>query len=308
MGSGWSLPFGIILKGIGGFYYVESANDIYECKARGIFRKDEFAPLPGDNVEFSIIDSAKKIGSIDKINPRSVQLVRPAVANINQLLAVFAARNPEPDLMLLDKLLVTAEKKGISIIICINKIDLATEEERESLSKPYLNAGYKVIMSSSKTGEGYSELKPALQGKITVLAGQSGVGKSTMLNNIMNMFVMETGDLSTKSERGKHTTRHAELVMLKNGGYIVDTPGFSSFELDEINYNELQDYYPEYAAGIEKCRFTGCSHVCEPGCVVRESVEAGRVGRDRYNRYVELYNMLKLNDSLKYKKNNRKGK
>ena len=302
------MPFGIILKGIGGFYYVECGHEIYECKARGIFRKDEFAPLPGDNVEFAIIDSSKNTGNIEKISQRSVQLVRPAVANINQLLAVFAARNPEPDLMLLDKLLITAEKKGISVIICINKIDLAEDEERERLARPYLNAGYKVIMSSSKTGEGYSELKPALQGKITVLAGQSGVGKSTMLNNIMNMFVMETGDLSAKSERGKHTTRHAELVMLKNGGYIVDTPGFSSFELEEIKYDELGSCYPDFGMSDENCRFTGCSHTCEPGCVVRASVEAGRIGKDRYNRYVELYNLLKLNDSFKYKKNNRKGK
>ena len=190
------MPFGIILKGIGGFYYVESEHNIYECKARGIFRKDEFAPLPGDNVEFVIIDSGKKIGNIEKISPRSVKLIRPAVANINQLLAVFAARNPEPDLMLLDKLLVTAEKKGISVIICINKIDLVTGEERDNMSKPYISAGYKVIMSSSKTGEGYSELKPALQGKITVLAGQSGVGKSTMLNNIMNMNGLKKAEIS----------------------------------------------------------------------------------------------------------------
>ncbi len=302
------MPSGIILKGIGGFYYVESSQSIYECKARGIFRKDELAPLPGDIVEFSILDSEKKTGSIDEIRPRSVQLVRPAVANINQVLAVIAVKNPEPDLALLDKLLVTAEKKVVSAIVCINKIDLDTEQVHLNLLNAYGKAGYEVIMVSSKTNQGYRELETALAGKITVLAGQSGVGKSTMLNNIMNTLIMETGDLSEKTDRGKHTTRHAELVMLKDGGYIADTPGFSSFELAGIEYEELQHYYPEFNIEGQYCRFTGCSHICEPGCVVREAVAAGGIDKGRYERYTELYTLLKQEDALKYKKNTRRGK
>lgn len=302
------MPCGIILKGIGGFYYVETGKTIFECKARGIFRKDEIVPLPGDSVEYSILDSVKRKGSLDVIHSRTTQLVRPAVANVNQVLAVIAAKNPDPDLMLLDKLLITAEKKDINAIVCINKIDLDTSKEHLALLDAYNKAGYEVIKVSSKTNEGYNELKTALAGKITVLAGQSGVGKSTMLNNIMNMLIMEIGDLSEKTDRGKHTTRHAELIMLKDGGYIADTPGFSSFELAEIEYEELQHYFPEFYSDEQCCRFTGCSHICEPDCVVRNKVATGEIDRGRYDRYLELYSLLKQNDAFKYKNNDKKRK
>jgi len=296
------LPAGIIVKGIGGFYYVAAENGVYECKARGIFRKDDITPLPGDRISLSIIDDAKKIGNIEEILPRESALVRPAVANVNQVVFVIAVKSPEPDFVLLDKLIVTAEAKGINIVICINKIDLGTREEYEKIAQAYFRTNYKLIFTSSKINVGYDVLKEVLHGRISVFAGQSGVGKSTILNRIMDEQIMETGDVSRKIDRGRHTTRHAELVKLDSGGYIVDTPGFSSFELSNIKCEELQLFYPEFGSYLGSCRFTGCSHISEPGCSVKEAMEKGDVDVGRYNRYVQLYNILKQNEANKWKK------
>jgi len=296
------LPSGTITKGIGGFYYVASGNELYECKARGVFRKNDIIPLVGDKVEFSIIDPVQKKGFIESIEKRSTQLVRPAVANIDQLVAVIAARSPDPDLMLLDKLLVTAKKIGIKASVCINKTDLDERNKRNFYIDIYKSAGYRVLETSSKDKTGFEELKAELIGHITVFAGQSGVGKSTILNVIMDTMVMKTGTLSEKIERGKHTTRHAELIRLNDGGYIVDTPGFSSFELSSIDCKELQYLFPEFEKYIDGCRFTGCSHIKEPGCKVKEAVEAGDISKSRYGNYIELYTALKDEESRKYKK------
>lgn len=299
------MPSGIIIKGIGGFYYVLSGEALFECKARGIFRKDDISPLPGDMVNFSVIDNEKRKGSIDEILPRTSRLVRPAVSNVDQVAAVIAVRSPAPDYLLLDKLLVTAEKENINPVICINKIDLDADREYEKTAGLYSKAGYRTIPASSSTGEGFDELKAVLKGRITVFAGQSGVGKSTILNIIMNSMVMKTGILSEKTERGRHTTRHAELVRLDSGGYVVDTPGFSSFELPNMDFKDLQLYYPEFGGIEDKCRFAGCSHVNEPDCSVKAAVLSGFVSEERYKRYIEFYSYLKLNDSLKYKKTNK---
>ena len=296
------MPSGIITKGIGGFYYVASGDDIYECRARGIFRKDEIVPLVGDNVIFAVTDHEKKKGSIDQISERSSLLTRPAVANVNQLIAVIAARSPDPDLLLLDKLLVTAEKTGIGAAVCINKTDLDKTGEKDIYRDIYRKAGYTVLETSSKENTGFEELMAVLKGHVTVFAGQSGVGKSTIMNRLMNTTVMKTGGLSDKIGRGKHTTRHAELIRLEYGGYIADTPGFSSFELMNINYMELQYLFPEFGNDPEACRFTGCSHISEPGCKVKQAVQAGNISQSRYDHYIELYNALKLEDSRKYKK------
>lgn len=296
------MPSGIIIKGIGGFYYVSSDDGIYECKARGIFRKEGLTPLAGDRVVFSISDSLSKRGSIDQISMRSSFLVRPAVANVNQLVAVIAAKSPDPDLLLLDKLLVTAEKNEMRAILCINKIDLDTQGRGEEVGKAYSGAGYTVIQTSFIENRGFDEIKTALNGRISVFAGQSGVGKSTILNRIMNTMVMKTGGISDKIERGKHTTRHAELIPLEDGGYVADTPGFSSFELAGIGYAELQHYFPEIEDHLGNCRFTGCSHISEPDCGIKQAVGEGIISRDRYDRYVELYSILKQEDSNKYRK------
>lgn len=296
------MPSGVILKGIGGFYYVQSERTVYECKARGIFRKNEITPLPGDEVEFTVQDEAKAEGSIDSILPRKTLLVRPSVANVDQLVAVIAVKSPEPDFLLLDKLLVTAEKEGVNACICINKIDLDESGECGRIEKEYAGAGFRMIPASSTAGIGLDELKDALKGRITVFAGQSGVGKSTLLNWIMDSFVMKTGTLSGRIERGRHTTRHAELVPLEGGGYLVDTPGFSSFELTGIEYSRLQDYYREFSGIEENCRFSGCSHISEPDCAVKAAVARAEIGAGRHGRYIVLYGLLKQLDEMKYKK------
>lgn len=286
------MPHGIIIKGIGGFYYIKTSEGVYECRARGIFRKQGITPLPGDRVSISIIDEKQKTGLIDEILPRESQLVRPAVANINQIIIVIAIKSPTPDYLLLDKLLVTAEMNEIKPIICINKIDLCTENEHLDLAEVYKKAGYKVFFTSYKRGSGFDDLKDMLQEKITVFAGQSGVGKSTILNMVMETWVMQTGELSSKIERGRHTTRHAELVELDCGGYLVDTPGFSSFELDNLEAGNLTFYYPDFLEHSHSCKFPGCSHISEPECNVREALHRGLITEDRYNRYVQLYGLL----------------
>ena len=299
-----SLPSGIggiILKGIGGFYYVESAEGIYECKARGIFRKTGIAPLPGDRVVFSVVDEAKRTGSIDEILPRNNLLTRPAVANADQLIVVVSVKSPDPELFLVDKLLVEAEKNGMAAVICVNKIDLDTENEHMRIVEAYSGAGYNIFSASLKTGEGLENVREVLNGKVSVLAGQSGVGKSTMLNRIAGAWVMETGDVSKKTERGRHTTRHAELIKLDSGGYVADTPGFSALELPDVSHDELEAFYPDFNAYRKKCRFSGCSHVSEPDCGVKEAAESRLIDPGRYCRYVRLYNILKQNADCKNK-------
>lgn len=296
------MPSGIITKGIGGFYYVSSEDGLYECKARGIFRKNEMTPLTGDRIMFSIIDPVLKKGSLDEILERSSILARPAVANVNQLIAVIAAKTPEPDLVLLDKLLVNSEASGMKAVVCINKIDLDPQDQRRDLYKAYSCAGYQVIETSLRENAGLEELKAILSGRVSVFAGQSGVGKSTLLNMVMNTMVMKTGILSGKIERGKHTTRHTELIEIENGGYVVDTPGFSSFELSGIGRINLQRYYPEFEQYIHLCRFSGCSHLNEPDCGVKQAVADGLINEGRYGRYVDLFAILKLEEDMKYKK------
>ncbi len=296
------MPSGIIIKGIGGFYYVSSEDgSIVECKARGIFRKNKLTPLTGDRVLFSMTDSIQKKGSIDQIEERSSVLVRPAVANVNQIVAVIAAKSPEPDLMLLDKLLVTAEGKNIKAVVCINKTDLDKEGNRTALCSSYVIAGYDVVETNMEDTNGFDELRFLLKDRISVFAGQSGVGKSTLLNRVMNTMVMKTGVLSDRIDRGKHTTRHAELIELEGGGYVVDTPGFSSFELAGVGFRELQQLYPEFCEYVQHCRFAGCSHINEPDCAVKRAVDDRHIDGGRYQRYVELHALLKQEDEMKYK-------
>jgi ribosome biogenesis GTPase len=284
---------GIIVKGIGGFYYVAAPGGVYECTARGIFRKEDITPLPGDKVLISVIDEAKKNGCIDEILPRKSFLARPAVANVDQIIITVAVKLPDPDLFLVDKLLISAEKEGLNIVLGINKIDLNDEDKQKEMIKAYSKTNYKLILTSSKTGEGFDKLRQVLSGRISVLAGQSGVGKSTILNRLMNAEIMETGSVSNKIKRGRHTTRHVELIQLDKGGYIVDTPGFSSLELTDIPFEELQLYYPEFSGYMGRCRFNGCSHTAEPGCSVKDALNEGIIDAGRYNRYLQLYSALK---------------
>ncbi len=264
-----------------------------------MFRKDGLIPLPGDKVLFTVIKEDEDTGFIESIEPRQSQLLRPAVANVDQLAIIIATKSPEPDFVLLDKLLVTAKRENIEPFICINKIDLDTEGNYVKIVESYKKTGYSTIAMSSKIDIGMEDFKKKLSNRITVLAGQSGVGKSTILNKISGWQVMETGNISEKIKRGKHTTRHAELFELSldnfglHGGFIVDTPGFSSIELVELDPGELQLYYPELNKYLGECKFRSCSHIAEPGCRIKEMVSSGDIDYGRYQRYTQLFNVLK---------------
>ena len=278
---------GRITKGIGGFYYVKVADGtIYECKARGIFRKDNIKPIVGDIVEISVQSG---IGNIEKIEQRKNELIRPSVSNIDILVIVVAAGEPEPNLSLLDKLLVNAEILGIEPIICINKTDV---KDFSYLLEVYQKTGYKVITASAKNNEGIDALIPYIKGKTSAFAGLSGVGKSTILSLITSSD-MQTGEISEKIKRGKHTTRHVELLELSGGGFVFDTPGFSSFEVNTVPSGELYKYFPEMKSFENMCRFSGCSHINEPDCAVKKELEKGNIAKSRYESYVQINNQLK---------------
>ncbi len=279
---------GIIVKGIGGFYYVRAGGDnhIYECKARGIFRKDRITPTVGDRVEISLSDGK---GSIEKIYPRTSLLIRPPVANIDTIIIVVAAAEPEPNTEIIDKMLLNAAIAGIEPIICINKTDIKNADE---LTAVYEQAGYRVLKVSARDGIGTDELNSVLKGRISAFAGISGVGKSSLLNKLTGVDA-KTGSISDKILRGKHTTRHVELYELKDGGYILDTPGFGSFEPADIKADGLWRYFPEMSDVGDACRFRGCSHINEPGCEVKNKLLTGGIAQSRYRSYVEIYNILK---------------
>jgi len=279
---------GKILKGIGGFYYISDKDDVvHECKARGRFRKDKIVPLPGDNVVFSP-QEGEKYGFIEEITPRINQLKRPQVANIDQVIITMATRSPNPDLMLIDKLLLTASIADIAPVVCINKIDLANKKNAKELAKQY-SREYPVHIVSAKSGKGLRSIYKVLRGKTTCFAGQSAVGKSSILNALFKELELETGVLSKKTERGKHTTRHAELIKLnKVGGIVVDTPGFSLLDTGEIEPVDIGKHYPEISNISEPCKFSSCLHKSEPGCKVKEAVESGEFSTERYERYLKI--------------------
>lgn len=285
---------GKIIKGIAGFYYIYAEDgQVYECKAKGIFRKDNQKPLVGDNVEISILDENEKEGSVTAILPRKNSLIRPAVANVDQAFVIFAMENPKPNYMLLDRFLIMMEQQGIPAVVCFNKKDLGTEEELDFLYRTYTQCGYRVILSSALKGEGISEIHEILRGKTTVVAGPSGVGKSSLTNSLQGEIQMETGEISKKLKRGKHTTRHSQVIPVGEDTFLVDTPGFSSLYLTDMEEQELKNYFPEFREYEEGCRFQGCRHIHEPGCAVKEALEADKISRLRYEDYLALHQELK---------------
>ncbi len=285
---------GKIVKGIAGFYYVHVVESgLYECKAKGVFRKEKIKPLVGDVVEIDILDEMEKKGNITDVLMRKNELIRPAVANVDQALVVFAITKPKPHFNLLDRFLIMMESKGIPVILCFNKKDIATEPEIEKLKEIYESCGYQMIFTSARAQENIEEVKEMLRGKTTVIAGPSGVGKSSLINIFQTNVQMETGNISEKIERGKHTTRHSELIWIEDGTYIMDTPGFSSLYTNEFEKEELKHYFTEFAPFEGQCRFLGCDHVHEPGCAVKDALEEGKIHSVRYENYLEMYKELK---------------
>lgn len=285
---------GKIIKGIAGFYYVHNGKDrVYECKAKGIFRNKKIKPLVGDNVEFSVLDEAKGEGNIDTILPRLSALVRPAVANVDQALVVFALTHPAPNLNLLDRFLVMMGIQEVPVIICFNKVDLGDDGLVEHYRSIYEEAGYQVEFISTVEETGLENVRKILRGKTTVLAGPSGVGKSSLTNCIQPRASMETGDISRKIERGKHTTRHSELFYVEENTYMMDTPGFSSMFTPDLEEGELKEYFPEFARYEEGCKFLGCVHVGETVCGVKEALKNGSLSPSRYENYLLMYEELK---------------
>ena len=286
---------GKIVKGIAGFYYIFAENqELYECKAKGIFRKDNQKPLPGDDVEITVLDEKEKKGNITDILQRKNSLIRPAVANVDQAFVIFAAESPKPNFMLLDRFLIMMEKQNVPAVICFNKTDLASKEETEQYRDVYQSCGYSVVLASMKTGEGVQEIREILRGKTTVTAGPSGVGKSSITNTMQQDITMETGEISRKLKRGRHTTRHSQIIPVSRNTFIVDTPGFSSLFLPEdLEAEDLRFYFPEFAQYEGKCRFPGCSHTHEPDCVVKEALHNRKLDALRYENYRLLYQELK---------------
>ena len=282
---------GIILKGIGGFYYVETADKIFECRARGVFRKKSVKPLPGDLVEIDELPDGT--GSVVEIYPRKNSFIRPPIANVECMVIVVAVANPAPDLKFIDKLLVIAESAGVTPVICLNKCDLSGDYG--PIAELYRNIGYCVIETSTVTGRGIDELKNAISGKLTAFTGFSGVGKSSLLNKIFEDLNLLTGDVSKKLNRGKHTTRHIELFKNGENSYIADTPGFSMLEVYGVDEETLQDCFVEFSDYKNECKFTGCAHLAGKHCGIINAVENGNISRSRYENYLDMYNTIKNN-------------
>ncbi len=284
---------GKIIKGIAGFYYIWCEDEnLYECKAKGGFRKDGIKPLVGDDVEIQVLDEAQRLGNVEEILPRKNELIRPAVANVDQAMIIFAMAEPMPNLNLLDRFLVMMEWQNLDTVICFSKQDVVDGEREEQLKVIYRLCGNQVLAFSSKENTGMEEVRQCLKGKTTVLAGPSGVGKSSLLNRLYPQAQSETGAISEKIGRGKHTTRHSELFHIDKGTFLFDTPGFSSLRLPDVPKEELKHYFTEFTPYIGQCKYLGCTHIHEPGCVVREKLEKGIICHSRYDNYVQMFEEL----------------
>ena len=293
---------GIIIKALSGFYYVQTENGILECKARGRFRLDGTSPLVGDRVQCSLDANGK--GRIDKVEDRKNWFVRPAVANIDALVFVAANTNPVTDPFLIDRVSVIAAEAGCELVICVNKVDI---DRGDRLYDIFSKAGFSVIRTSAETGEGVNALLEVLRGKVCAFTGNSGVGKSSILNVLLPGLHIETGEVSEKLGRGRHTTRHVELYALGENTYIADTPGFASFDIEmmqTISKEQLQYDFIEFAPYIGSCRFNDCAHLKEPGCAVTAALAEGKIGKSRYGSYVKLYELTAQHKPWEIKQNN----
>ncbi len=280
---------GKIIRGVGGFYYVNVEGlGVYECKAKGVFRNRKIKPLPGDDVRLAVLDGAAMTGNIEEIMERRTELIRPAVANADQAVIVFAMSWPEPNLNLLDRFLVLMRMQNMKTMICFNKKDQIDMQTQKEFLRIYEKSGCRVLLLSAKEGDGIGELSSLLTGRTTVLAGPSGVGKSSIINLLYPEANMQTGSISEKIGRGRHTTRHSELFYVGGGTYLFDTPGFSSLSLGGMEKEELKDCYEEFSPYVGGCHYLSCLHDKEPGCAIKEAVAAGTIPKERYENYLLL--------------------
>jgi len=292
---------GIVISNISNLYNVEAENGkIYSCNARGKFKNNEISPVAGDKVEIDIIDEEKNAGVIAKIEERSNYLKRPKMANLNQIILVVSTALPKPDLELLDKQLAYSEYMKIKPIICLNKIDLEEESIIKNIEDTYKKIGYTIIKTNAKEGIGVDEIRKLLKGNITAFSGNSGVGKSTLINCIFEKDITQEGLISKKNKRGKNTTTQVNLYKIDNDTYIADTPGFSTFDIHEIESTDLCHYFIEFVPYIEKCEYIGCSHMKEQNCGIKMGVEEGKISQGRYNRYCKIYNDIKTKEERKW--------
>lgn len=289
---------GIIVENISNLYIVKVNQEKYEATARGKFKKDEISPVVGDKVEIDVIDREKKKAVITNIYDRITYIKRPKISNITQLIFVISTKNPKPDLLMLDKQLAFAQFLGIKVIIVVNKIDL--DETFVNIKELYENVGYKVILTNAKEKEGIDEVKEILKNNISVFSGNSGVGKSTLINSLFNDCITQEGEISKKNKKGKNTTTTVKLYDLGNESYIADTPGFSSFSIEEIESKDLDKYFKEFRAYVKNCEFVGCTHIKEEDCGIKTAIEENKISKERYERFCYIYNELKEKEERRW--------
>ena len=302
---------GLIIENISNLYRIETEKGTYEANARGKFKKEEITPVVGDKVEIQILDEENKKAVIEEIQERTTYIKRPKMSNITQLILVVSSKNPKPDLLLLDKQLVFAEFLGIKPIIVLNKTDLDKKKEFEKIKEVYQNIGYTVIETIAKDLEeipeknemhsvGIHNLEKNLQGNINAFSGNSGVGKSTLINAIFKDTITQEGEISQRNKKGKNTTTSTKLYEIDENTYIADTPGFSTFDISEIEYRELDKYFKEFKPLLENCEFVGCTHIKEKNCGIKQALQQGKIDSGRYERFCKIYEELKEKDKYKY--------
>lgn len=294
---------GLIVENISNMYKVKAEDKIYESTARGKFKKEDITPVVGDMVELEIIDETNRKAVIKEIKNRTVYIKRPKLANITQIIFVISSKDPKPDLLMLDKQLAFSEFLGINAIIVLNKIDLDDEKQFEKIEKIYKKIGYKVIETEAKKQKGIEKLQEQLKNNISAFSGNSGVGKSTLINGIFKRDITQEGEISKRNRRGKNTTTAIKLYEINENTYIADTPGFSTFDISEIPSQELENYFVEFEREKEKCEFIGCTHIKEKNCGVKQAIEEGKISKERYNRFCKIYEELKQKEERKNGRN-----
>ena len=292
---------GIIVENKSNTYCIKSNNEIYEAVARGRLKNENLNPVVGDKVQFEILNEEKKEAVIEKIEERTVYIKRPKMSNITKIILVVSCKHPKPDLLLLDKQLIFAEWLKIKPVIVLNKIDLDSKNDYEEIENIYSDLGYKVITTNAKGNIGIDKLLEELKGEISAFSGNSGVGKSTLINAIYNDLVTIEGEMSIKNKRGKNTTTGTKLYEINENTFIADTPGFSTFDIYEIDYRELYKYFIEFNKYVENCEYIGCSHVGERKCGIKDALESNEINKSRYDNYVKIYQELKKKEDNKYK-------